>query len=194
MMTFVKQKRVWVPCAVIVVLAGGFGLVSLVRGAYTGSLHCGSCHPQQTEQWQRSGAHSIQTHCADCHAPWPHVVPTRINLFQQYREAVLPINMKARDSDISDNCLECHREVTSGSYRTSNITVMSHRVHLEEGMLCVDCHRNVSHDTMSGQTYRPTKKVCYECHLRDIDVGSSPDQACLNCHRIILSRKTSQQE
>jgi len=187
------QKKIWISLVVLVLMAGGFGLISLVREAYTGPLHCQSCHPVQTVQWMSSGPHSTETQCSDCHASWPHMLPKRINLFKQYRDAVLPNDVTARDEGISANCMQCHEEVLGGAHATSRIVVMSHRIHLEEEMLCVDCHRNISHDTMSGQTYRPPKRVCYQCHLRDIDVGSERDESCLNCHRIILSREKSPQ-
>lgn len=170
-----------------------FGLVNLVRNAYTGPLHCQSCHPVQTKLWQDSGPHSIETQCSDCHAPWPHVLPRSANVFRQYRDALLPTDLRARDELISANCMQCHEAVLDGSYVTSIIVVMSHRVHQEDDMLCIDCHRNISHDTKTGRTYRPPKAVCYECHLRDIDVSSPQDHSCMNCHRIILSRVNSTQ-
>jgi len=193
MKNVLTQKRIWIPAVGVIVLAGAIGLVSLVHEAYTGPLHCQSCHIDETVQWQASGSHSTETQCTDCHAPWPHGVPARINVLKQYRDEIMPIDMTAHHGRISDNCQHCHEEVLQAEYITSEIVVMSHRVHLEEGLLCVDCHRNVSHDTMTGQTYRPTKGVCYECHLRDIDVSSPRDQSCLNCHRIILSRESGRQ-
>ncbi|UCE18420.1 MAG: NapC/NirT family cytochrome c [Gemmatimonadota bacterium] len=104
----------------------------------------------------------------------------------------MPTHMTAREERIGENCMQCHASVLDGSHTTSGIVALNHRVHLEEDMMCVDCHRNISHDTMTARTYRPPKSVCYECHLRDIDVGSQQDQSCMHCHRIILSRKEAQ--
>ena len=184
-----RTKRIWISLVVVVIFAASLGLVNVVRNAYTGPLHCQSCHLEQTELWQLSGAHSTETKCSDCHAPWPRVLPTRINVVQQYRDAVVPTNLTVRDERISENCLQCHESVLDGSHTTSESVVLSHRIHFEEGMMCVDCHRNISHDKMAVRTYRPPKRVCYKCHLRDIDVGLQQDQSCMNCHRIILSRQ-----
>jgi nitrate/TMAO reductase-like tetraheme cytochrome c subunit len=186
-------KRVLILIGVLIIVLGGLGLVNVVRNAYTGPLHCQSCHSEQTELWQSSGPHSIETQCSDCHAPWPRIVPTRTNVFKHYRDAIMPTDMIASDERITENCLQCHESVLDRSHTTSEIVVLSHRVHLEEDMMCVDCHRNISHDEMVAQTYRPPKRVCYECHLRDIDVGSQQDQSCMNCHRIILSRQEVQE-
>ena len=185
-------KRIWVYAAAFVLIACCIGLVNVVRNAYTGSLHCQSCHTEETKVWRASGLHSTETECADCHAPWPRVVPTRINVYKHYRDAFMPTDIVACDERISENCMACHEEVLDGSHTTSEIVVLSHRIHLEEDLMCVDCHRNISHDKMTARTYRPPKRVCYECHLRDIDVGSQQDQSCMNCHRIILSRKEVQ--
>ena len=184
------SRKLWTGMAVLALAVLCGGALLAVRRAHTGPLHCQSCHPEQTEQWIRSGSHSLGTTCTDCHAPHSGLVPKTVNVFRYYRDAIVPTHVRASAGMMSANCLACHAEVLGDSSVTSGIILTNHRVHWGEGMACVDCHRNISHDLMAGGTHRPTKKTCYACHMRDIDVGSSQDRSCAHCHRTMLSRKT----
>ncbi len=182
------SKRLWICSGILALMVLAGGAVLAVRKAHTGPLHCQSCHADRTKQWKSSGPHSTETTCTDCHAPNGGLTPKTANVFGYYRDIVLPTHVKASAQIMNANCLACHAAVLDGSTVTSGTVLMNHRVHWGEGMTCIDCHRNISHDQMAGGTYRPTKKTCYECHLRDIDAGSSQDRSCANCHRTILSR------
>ena len=66
----------------------------------------------------------------------------------------------------NENCLACHSVAEAGA-NSSETTV---DVHLQRGMLCVDCHRN-------GMDHRMETTSCTACHMEKGGAGPKPAHA-----------------
>jgi len=148
-----------------------------VRFVATNSLACQSCHPWLYALWRQSKVHpKEESDCEDCH------IQKKCQSAPLYR---------SDDNTVSHNCASCHEDLFEQTQvEEVKLIRISHKRHLNENITCSECHQNIAHDKANPPTYRPRKKVCLRCHLREIE-GSPEDEGCMMCHFIVLDQKTS---
>jgi len=165
------SKRTWTIIIVILLVLCAIPMMGLVLFTTTHSYYCLTCHRNQTptERWTPSRAHPASVTCVDCH--------TRPG-------EILPRNYSAGDDFMNENCLRCHPTIPREQptdQQNVRIVKVSHKFHVEKRALCVDCHSNIEHDSLSPRTNRPRMETCYQCHE-----AHPRTQACDKCHPINL--------
>ncbi len=174
MSEFRYKKRFWTILAlmllvVLIVVSGGIGY--LVHYSATNENVCAQCHPEIVELWKNSKGHP--SHSASC--------------FACHSRQFVPAEYSADDPLTSQRCLDCHKDVLKLGYGVKKkIIHYNHRIHRQEGLECIVCHRNAGHEYMSGGTNRPSSRECLPCHLKEFD-GPPKKQECLNCHDVMLA-------
>ena len=172
----ISQKLLWV--------LGLFGLTIIIPSILfsiqffaTTPVACKSCHPDLFTLWEKSKVHpKDKSDCLDCH------------IHKKYQ--IKPI-YSSEQKTVSNNCISCHEDLFEQTQiQKVKLIKISHKKHLQENITCFECHRNVAHDKVSPATYRPRKKMCLRCHIREIE-GSLEDEACMMCHYITLDQKTN---
>ena len=166
------SKRTWAFIIAILLVLAVIPALGLVQFTTTHPFFCMSCHQNQDpqEKWLPSRAHPSSVTCMDCHST---------------PEAIFAHKYSASDDLMNNNCLHCHPTIPKGErtdLKTVRIVKISHKQHLEKKILCIDCHRNIGHDTLSPRTNRPRMETCYACHQ-----AHPRNQACDTCHPINLA-------
>jgi len=165
------SKRTWVfIIAMLLILAAIPGL-GLVRFTTTHPFFCLSCHQNKEprEMWLPSRIHPASVTCVDCHSNPGEIIPRKFS---------------ASDDLMNQSCLRCHSPIRRGEQtdlQNVRIVKISHKLHAEKKALCIDCHRNIEHDTRAPRTNRPQMETCYHCHQ-----AHPRNQACDACHLINL--------
>jgi len=185
------KKKFWLIAALMAfVLLFGIGALSmyLVRFTGTSTVVCKSCHPELMPLWQNSHGHPAEeTSCFECHSHGPQILPNSWNILRHVRDQISPPEYLADDDLTSQRCLDCHEQVLNLGYEPKKKVIkFTHRYHIQEGMNCVDCHRNAGHEYMNGGTNRPTVMECINCHIKEF-TGHPKSAKCLNCHDVILA-------
>lgn len=173
------SKPVWgVIIAVVAILAAipGLGLVWFTTGH---PFFCLSCHEYQQgvaeEMWLGSRVHPASIGCVDCHTAAGQLFPRKFS---------------AGDDFMNKSCLSCHPTIPKGEQtdiKDVRVVKISHKLHAEKKVLCIDCHRNIEHDRRSPRTNRPTMEACYGCHQ-----AHPRTQSCDKCHPINLETTKKQ--
>lgn len=185
------KKRFWVilalSVAAIFCIAGG-SVLYLVRYSATSEKVCGQCHPDIIELWKNSAGHPAEsTTCYECHSKGTRLLPDGWNIFAHARDQFVPPEYLADDGLTSQRCMDCHLDVMDLGYALKKkIIKFNHRVHFQEGLQCIGCHRTAGHEFLTGGTNRPSIPECLECHYREMD-GPPKDRECLNCHEVMLA-------
>jgi cytochrome c-type protein NapC len=187
---------------------GSFGLV-LVIGIMVGALSatnskvfCGFCHEMTPEiQTVKMGAHSGAA-CVDCHiAPGPyyemvfHKIKSLKEVYYHVVGVPNPIHQHEHEAVLNETCLRCHS--VNRIVSESGDLKAYHQGHIEEGVLCINCHAGVAHGKVAerGLIYsdlidkwdsdeaaanfvtekdrRPNMGTCIECHTK-VNEGEKP--------------------
>ncbi len=128
---------------------------------------CVRCHREEGRLWRASRVHPVKVGCEECHRG--------------------ERTMDATPATLNAHCLRCHGEVRGQVWEALRTVPVkfSHRYHLQEGLVCTDCHRRIVHERSSPGTNRPLKADCLPCHLREMEWGEWRG-ACDRCHYIAL--------
>lgn len=168
------KKRFWTIILsmisfILLVVCGGVGY--FIHYSATNVSVCAQCHPELVDLWKNSNGHPAHsTSCFECHS----------NQF-------VPDEYSADDSLTSQRCLDCHEEVLELGYTVKKKVIkINHRIHRQEGLDCIMCHRNAGHEYLSGGTNKPSISECLLCHIREFD-GPPKTLKCLNCHDVMLA-------
>jgi hypothetical protein len=185
------KKRFWVAVSlgITVALLTSVGLgVYLVRISATNDRVCLQCHPKLFALWQKSKGHPAAiTSCHECHSQGRKIVPPDWNIARHVRDQIAPPEYLADDLMTSQRCLDCHTDVLDLGYEfKKKVIKFTHRIHIEEGLACVDCHRNAGHSYQTGATNRPSIDECRDCHVKEF-TGPPKSQKCFSCHDVILT-------
>lgn len=184
------KKKFWrivgLAALILVIGAGGFG-VYLVRYSATGTAVCRQCHPEVIGLWEQSNGHPADTtSCHECHSHARRVLPSNWNVLRHLRDQIAPPEYLADDALTTQRCLDCHEDVLELGYQIKKKVInFTHRIHIEEALRCVDCHRTSGHQYMQQGTNRPTINECIDCHIKDF-TGPPSSQKCLSCHDVML--------
>ncbi len=170
------------------IVMAGWGIGFMVRYSATSSSVCQSCHPEHNDLWVRSNGHpSDQTSCHECHYRKPEALFQDGKFLENIRDWVVPPEYLADDPLTSGLCLFCHPEVLTLGYRVKKQVIQfNHRIHHDEGLDCLDCHRSAGHDYMKNTTNRPGIRECLDCHRKEFE-GPPKNLKCLNCHQVMLA-------
>jgi hypothetical protein len=168
------KKRFWLmlfflALAVLIVAGGGIGYLAHFSAA--NEKVCAPCHPEVFDLWKNSKGHPAEsTTCFECHSD--HLIPSEYS---------------ADDPLTSKRCLDCHEDVLElGFTAKKKVIVFNHRIHHQENLECISCHRNAGHEDLPGGTNRPSISECMPCHLKEFN-GPPKSQKCLNCHDVMLA-------
>ncbi|RLB05292.1 MAG: hypothetical protein DRG50_07445 [Deltaproteobacteria bacterium] len=139
---------------------------------------CQECHSDVAFLWRGSKIHPTSVHCVQCHK-------------SKISSSRSP-TMNAADEAINSNCIRCHRDIQDQVFakQPTKPIRMSHRYHLMEGLVCTDCHRNITHDRNRPGTNRPLKVRCFTCHIREMRWGGWRG-TCFRCHYVDFTMKIS---
>lgn len=164
-------RRTWALIITIILILAAIPGLGLVRFTTSHSFFCLSCHQNQepTVRWLPSRMHPASVTCTDCHIPPGEILPGKFS---------------ASDDLMNKNCLRCHSTLLKkGQPSLENVRIVkiSHKAHAEKKVLCIDCHRNIEHDSFTPRTNRPQMETCYQCHQ-----AHPRTQACDHCHPINL--------
>jgi len=184
------KKTFWVILWMVltVMLIGGGSIIGyIVRFSGTDERVCGQCHPELVDLWRESKGHPAeQTKCHHCHARAHRFLPEEWNLIKHARDQLVPPEYLADDDLTSQRCLDCHPDVLDLGYIIKKKTLrFNHRVHCDESLMCVDCHRTAGHEYLLDSTNRPGISECLDCHRKEFE-GPPKNQKCLNCHDVML--------
>lgn len=190
MSPFKYKKKFWIISGLItLVILIGCGTIGayLVRYSATSESSCERCHPELIGLWKKSNGHPAQqTNCYECHSRKQRFLSGDWNFVRQARDCFVPPEYLADDEVTSQRCLDCHEDVLNFGYKVKKKVIkFTHRLHQQEGLACVDCHRTAGHEYMAGGTNRPTIEECLPCHRREFE-GPPKNQKCLNCHDVML--------
>ncbi len=191
-MTITKYKkkfRIIAGTALVVLIIAGAGLAGYyVRYTATNNRSCAKCHPELAELWKKSEGHPAQkTRCYQCHSRGLALLPREWNILKHGRDQLAPPEYLADDELTSQRCLDCHQIVLDPDYKLKkNIIRFNHRIHNDEGISCVDCHRGAGHEYLKGGTNRPSASECLDCHRKEFE-GPPKNQKCFNCHQVVLA-------
>lgn len=107
--------------------------------------------------------------CVDCHSKPGQIV------YEGYVKGFM-----AEVERVSPNCIRCHEDILTKNdvedfkYNVDQIGI-PHRLHVDMGASCTDCHANVAHDLTDNPTNRPQMEYCSQCHATTIE-------PCAKCH------------
>jgi len=185
------KKKFWlIAVLVIFVLLFGVGALStyVIRFSGTSTVVCESCHPELIPLWKNSHGHPAgETSCFACHSHGTRIIPDSWNILRHVRDQISPPEYLADDGLTNQRCLDCHQDVWELGYEPKKKVInFTHRYHIQEGLNCVDCHRNAGHAYMTGSTNRPTVTECLDCHIKEF-TGQPKSAKCLNCHDVMLA-------
>jgi len=166
-------RWLWLALAAILIGATAFA-VWLPRYTTSEPSYCLSCHGEGGGLPNRGIPSKVhppfsQVTCVQCHAKHGQLV------FEGYRKGFM-----AEPERLGPNCLKCHQQMTQRNdqegfkFNALNIRI-PHKLHVDVGAKCTDCHTNIAHDLKMPQTNRPRMEYCAQCHAVTVE-------ACTKCH------------
>jgi hypothetical protein len=177
----------------IFILAGlfilaGWGVGYLVRYSATNPAICKRCHPDHIGLWKQSNGHPAnQTGCYECHSRKPESLFQDGKIIRNVRDWAVPPGYTADDPVTSQLCLDCHLAVLDRGYAVKKkVIAFNHRIHHDEGLDCISCHRTAGHAFMQNSSNRPGIRECAGCHRKEFE-GPPKNLKCLNCHDVLLA-------
>jgi mono/diheme cytochrome c family protein len=170
-----KRIPYWAWGLLVVLAVGGAAAASwLPRYTTSNPEYCLTCHGENGGLPNRGIASLVhppfsEVRCVDCHSK-PHQL-----LYEGYRRGFM-----SEPERIGPNCISCHEEMTERldeeGFRFNVLGVRAaHKLHVDQGARCVDCHYNIAHDLRPAPTNRPRMEYCAECHAVTVE-------ACSKCH------------
>jgi nitrate/TMAO reductase-like tetraheme cytochrome c subunit len=165
------SRKIWIFIIAIILIIAAIPALGLVHFTSTNQFFCLTCHQNQepVARWLPSRAHPTSVTCKDCHTRPGEIIPRKFS---------------ASDDFMNNSCLRCHSDLSKGEQTDlANVRVVkiSHKLHAEKKAICLDCHRNIGHDSSTPRTNRPQMETCYQCHQ-----AHPRTQACDKCHPINL--------
>lgn len=165
------SKKTWIILLLIILFLATIPGLALVRFTTSHPFFCLTCHKNQDppQRWFPSRMHPASVTCTDCHSQPGEFIGKHFS---------------AGDSLVNENCLRCHPASTAPEQMTLDkirLIKISHKLHSQRKISCLDCHRNIQHDTLNPRTNRPRMETCYHCHE-----AHPRTQACDFCHPINL--------
>jgi len=173
--TQLRQIPVWAWALIIMLALGGAAVASwLPRYTTSDPKYCLTCHGEGGGLPNR-GIPSLvhppfsEVRCVDCHSK-PHQL-----LYEGYRRGFM-----SEPERVGPNCRRCHAEMAERmdeeGFKFNPLQIRaSHKLHLDLGSRCVDCHYNIAHDLRPNPTNRPRMEYCAQCHAVTVE-------PCSKCH------------
>ncbi len=171
-----KRMPLWAWGLVLLLVVGSAAWAAswLPRHTTSNPEYCLTCHGENGGLANR-GVPSLvhpslaEVRCVDCHSK-PHQF-----LYEGYRQGFM-----AEPDRVGPNCVRCHEEManrmdeTGFKFNALQIRI-PHKLHVELGTRCTDCHLNIAHDLRSSPTNRPQMGYCAQCHAVTVE-------SCSKCH------------
>ncbi|MFQ6618791.1 MAG: c-type cytochrome, partial [Fidelibacterota bacterium] len=162
----------WVGILGFILIATPF-LIWLPRYTTSNPEYCLSCHGQGDipNRGIESKVHPSfsEVTCTQCHAKPGQIV------YEGYRKGFM-----SEPERVTPNCINCHddikykNDIQEFKFNVMNIKI-PHKLHIEMGAKCLDCHSNIAHDLKQPQTNRPRMEYCSQCH-------AAVTESCIKCH------------
>ncbi|MCX6155704.1 MAG: c-type cytochrome [Candidatus Kapabacteria bacterium] len=174
-----KKITAFIPLAYLIPLLGlaigamGFA-IWLPHYTTSNSEYCLKCHGEKGGLMDRGIKSKIhpgynKVTCVDCHSKDQKII------YEGY------VNGFMADADrVSPNCMNCHPDIKDRNdtlgfkYNEMKIGI-PHKLHLQNGAKCTDCHANLAHDMNEKPTNRPRMEYCSQCH-------ATSSEPCGKCH------------
>ncbi len=163
---------VWFIIGVVMVPIASIPIMGLARYTTTSSEFCVTCHGtgETPNRAVKSLVHPDfdRVACIDCHAKPGQIV------FEGYMKGFL-----AEPDRVTGNCVRCHDKMTQTNdtkgFKFNFLEIkIPHKLHIEKGAQCTNCHANIAHDLNVPQTNRPRMEYCFSCHAQN--------DPCTKCH------------
>lgn len=175
-----KMRAFWI---IVLLLSANFILIAwgASMGQSTGKEVnlCNHCHQMNPEiyTWQASTHRNIP--CSKCHSN--HSV---FGMFLKNRNDAKAV-INARNFVSDSQCLDCHtkeRLVTP-----PDGLIISHSIHSQKGIDCVDCHKNIAHAQVKTKFIETGIKDFDDFTIEDAKQLNAfgnriPMKTCLKCH------------
>jgi len=149
---------------------------------------CVSCHEhQQSFNELQETVHyinrtGVRATCADCHIPrgWKHMVPVKISAtihelsakmkgtittpeeFEANRLRMAMLEWKRMKENGSRECKNCHKPLNMDLSKQEPRSADRHERASEKGLVCIDCHKGISHHLPAGWKEAVKKKAYNE--------------------------------
>lgn len=170
-----KQVPYWAWGLLVVLAIGGAAAASwLPRYTTSNPEYCLTCHGENGGLANRGISSAVhppfsEVRCVDCHSK-PHQL-----LYEGYRQGFM-----SEPERVSPNCLRCHggiaERLDEAGFKFNALQIrIPHKLHVDLGARCVDCHYNIEHDLRPTPTNRPRMEYCAQCHAVTVE-------ACSKCH------------
>ncbi|MEW6111427.1 MAG: NapC/NirT family cytochrome c [Thermodesulfobacteriota bacterium] len=153
------------------------------------SSFCASCKIMQTRYvgWERS-THARSIHakadCIDCHSE-----PGLIGEFKAHLNGARYVFVRLtgghggailRGKVYTEGCIECHK-VSDIRVKNAGHEV-NHRAHLAHNLQCFQCHQDLAHGTLLGESGMHPMQTCVACHRQQ----QYQMAACIRCHPQVM--------
>jgi len=166
----------------IAIVAGIVTLVFLltITGAvsyYSNNSNCRNCHEmkQSYDSWRISSHSSVS--CTSCHSrnPSEGIFSIKRTTIDRVLSHFLKPEKDPKAYVSKANCLRCHSAIKKNIMPNRDSHVVNpHPVHLEAGLNCMHCHKDLVHPRSVSTSTRPKMKDCVNCHRSK--------KAAIECH------------
>ena len=147
-------------------------------------LLCYACHEMRYEYrtWSQSGHKNVNCEVCHVHPSIPGMVSAKVKgLGMVIKHITTPQERLERTvitAEVPDlRCLLCHKDIRQKETMNYHSLKITHRMHLDRGYHCTDCHANLVHGGNAPAKNTPTMEVCFKCH----DGKAAPNN-CSLCH------------
>jgi len=172
------------------------------------TIGCAECHPVQYEEYKMSAMGSsknpLRPGCVNCHDN-PHSVFQWFKYMYLADQGWKDVQVALRDRGFYDHvltprltkkersrfisvdsrtCRECHtradhQKFFKDSVGEFKVGIPPHKQMVEEGLTCVQCHKNLTHNLSVPATWgaKPTK-----AEQGSLDAGKAKSENCAGCH------------
>ncbi|HED13477.1 MAG TPA: c-type cytochrome [Gammaproteobacteria bacterium] len=172
------------------------------------TIGCAECHPVQYEEYMLSAMGSsknpLRPGCVNCHDN-PHSVSQWFNFMYLAPQSWKNVQLALRDREYYDNvltpklsikertrfiktgsrrCIECHTDPSHQQYFKNSVglyraDVPAHQKKQTDGLTCVQCHKNLTHNLSVPSTWGAKKTKAEQGNVK---AGQSKSESCAGCH------------
>ncbi|MBC8414480.1 MAG: NapC/NirT family cytochrome c [Nitrospira sp.] len=169
----------------LILVLVAFAVIVAVGGTYYAGTNnfCGSCHQMKTRfaSWEKSTHKDVK--CITCHSEPGFVGEMEAHIaglgylksFIKGTTENITIFATRKNPARINACIHCHPAETLPE-ETAELRI-DHDVHIENGFLCTDCHKDIVHSPFNFDEVKVKEASCVACHMTKI-----ANINCQTCH------------